>query len=189
MNRRRFLVSALGAGTATLGGPWVPAASAATDEELAYANFGATVELLVEDFYARALRARLVTGTRAVALRRGRVAAARHAQALAGVLAGAGDAAPQREDFAFQWPVATFRSPRTTATTGLAVLNALLGAYQTAAASVSEPSYRVLYASLAASVGQQIGALSWISSGARVEPFPVAVDLETASTALERYLG
>ena len=45
-------------------------------------------------------------------------------------------------------------------TTGLAVLRALLGAYQTAAASVSNPSYRMLYASLAASVGQQIGTLA-----------------------------
>ncbi len=65
----------------------------------------------------------------------------------------------------------------------------MLGAYQTAVASVSEPSYRILYASLGASVGQQLGALTALAAGGVVEPFPVAIDLERASNALERYLG
>mgnify|MGYP000467471171 CR=1 FL=1 len=68
-------------------------------------------------------------------------------------------------------------------------IRTLLGSYQTAAASVSEPDPRVLYASLAASLGQQIGALSALSGAAVTEPFPVALDLETASAALEAYLG
>ena len=54
----------------------------------------------------------------------------------------------------------TFRSEKEIATTGLAVLRALLGAYQTAAASVANPSYRMLYASLGASVSQQVGTLA-----------------------------
>jgi hypothetical protein len=44
------------------------------------------------------------------------------------------------------------------------------------------------YASLGASLGQQIGALVG-AVGERVEPFPPALDLETASAALEAYLG
>ena len=54
----------------------------------------------------------------------------------------------------------TFRTQRSVVTTGNGVLRALLGAYQGASASVVEASYRVLYASLAASVGQQFGALA-----------------------------
>ena len=69
------------------------------------------------------------------------------------------------------------------------VLKSLLGAYQSASASVSDPSYRVLYASLAASLGQQVAALSALAPRAGVEPFPVAMDLETATAALEKYLG
>jgi hypothetical protein len=69
------------------------------------------------------------------------------------------------------------------------VLRALLGAYQTAGAAVSDASYRVLYASLAASVGQQIGALELLAGRAGAEPFPVAMDLEAASNSLEAYLG
>jgi len=46
----------------------------------------------------------------------------------------------------------------------------------------------VLYASLVASLGQQVGALVG-SVGERVETFPPALDLERASDALEGYLG
>lgn len=189
MNRQRFLVSALGAGTLTLGGPWLTAGAAATDDELAFANFGASVEFLVKDFYTRALEAKVVTGADAAALQRGRSAAAQHAKALSDLLVGAGDVAPVEEDFTFQWPASTFRTSRATTTTGLTILRALLGAYQTAGASVTEPSYRVLFASLAASVGQQRGALMTIAHRGGTEPFPVAMDLETATAALERYLG
>ena len=186
MNRRRFLVSTAGVTTAAVGVPWLGAAGAATDDELAFANFGASAELLLGDFYSRALAAKTSTGAQTNALRRGRSAAAQHAKALADLLVGAGQIAPVGEDFEFAWPEDAFSGAPTTVSTGLAVLRPVLGAYQTAASSVSVSDYRVLYASLAASVGQQVGALVGPAS---VEPFPVAVDLETASAALEPYLG
>lgn len=189
MNRRRFLVTTLGAGTLTLGAPWLTVAGAATDDELSFANFGASVEFLAKDFYTRALEAKVVTGADAVILRRGRSVATQHAKALSDLLVGAGDVAPVEEDFVFQWPARTFRTAQATLTTGLEILRALLGAYQTAGASASEPSYRVLYASLAASLGQQIGALMTLAHRNGVEPFPVAMDIETSSAALDKYLG
>ena len=183
------MTGTLGAGTLALGGPWVASAGAATEDEIALANFGASVEYLPKDFYAKALDAKVVTGAKAAALKRGRSAAAQHAKALSELLIGAGDAAPVEEDFQFAWPARTFRTEQSIVTTGLGVLHALRGAYQTAGATVAEPSYRVLYASLSASIGQQIGALSAISGRTAVEPFPVALDLESASAALEDYLG
>lgn len=189
MNRGRFVVSALAAGGAALGTPWLASGAAATEDELAYANFGASTEFLVKDFYSKALAAKVVSGATANALKRGRSAAAMHARALSDLLTGAGDVAPLEQDFDFQWPAATFRSEKTIATTGLAVLRALLGAYQNAAASVATPSYRTLYASLGASISQQIGTLAALAGDAGVEPFPVAIDLEAASDALEAYLG
>lgn len=189
MDRRRFLIGTIGAGTATLATPWLGSAAAATDDELAYANFGSSVELLLKDFYARAIDAKVVSGSGANVLKKGRTAAAQHAKALSDLLVAAGDVAPVEEDFAFEWPARTFRTSRSIVTTGTGVLRALLGAYQGASAAVTEPSYRVLYASLAASVGQQIGALATLAPPARVEPFPLALDLEAASTALESYLG
>ena len=47
----------------------------------------------------------------------------------------------------------------------------------------------MLYATLAASVGQQIATLAWLSGRAGVQSFPVAMDLEAASAVLEPYLG
>ena len=96
---------------------------------------------------------------------------------------------PVEEDFAFEWPARTFRTTESVVTTGLGLLRALLGAYQTAAATATEPTYRVLYASLAASIGQQIGALATLAPRAGVESFPAALELEAASNALDRFLG
>ena len=190
MNRGRFLMSAVGAGAGvTAGMPWVATASAATEDELAFANFGASTEFLLKDFYAKALDARILTGPRADTLKRGRSAATQHAKALSDLLVGAGDVAPVEEDFEFAWPEVTFKSEKAIVTTGVGVLRALLGAYQTAAASVTDPAYRVLFASLVASASQQLGALAAGSGRAAVQPFPVATDLETASNALEAYLG
>jgi Ferritin-like domain len=189
VDRRRFVLCAAGAGTAVLAGPSLGTARAATEDELAFANFGAAAEYLVRDFYAKALKADLVDAPGASVLRWGRRVAAQHARALSDLLVGAGDVAPLEEDFDFDWPAGTFRSGKTMVTTGLGVLRALLGAYQTAAASVEVPSYRVLYASLAASVGQQIGALAALERSVGAEPFPVALDLEAASHALEAFLG
>src|SRR5262249_19760514 len=159
LNRRRFLTSAVGAGALSLGTPWLAAAGAATEDDLAYANFGASTEFLVKDYYAKALDARIVSGSKANVLKRGKSCAAQHVNALSALLVGAGDVAPLAEDFEFEWPAKTFKSEKDAVTTGVGVLRALLGAYQTAAATVSEQSHRVLYASLSASVGQQISAL------------------------------
>jgi hypothetical protein len=190
VNRRRFLVSSLGVGTlAVSGGPLLASAGAATDDEIAFANFGASTEFLVRDYYTKALEAKVLPRAGFMVAKRGRAAASQHARALSDALVGAGDVAPVEEDFEFVWPARTFRTVQSTVAAGLDVLRALLGAYQSAAASVTDPSYRTLYASLAASVGQQIGALEALFGRPGAEPFPVAMDLEAASGALEAYLG
>jgi hypothetical protein len=186
VDRRQFVFAALGAGSATIVAPWLESAAAATEDDLAFANFGAATELLVEDFYVRALQAELLAHPRIVVLKRGRVAATRHAKALSELLASAGDVPPDPEDFEFDWPSRTFRSEKAMVVTGVGVLRALRGVYQTAAATASEPTFRVLYVSLVASVSQQIVGLGGAGSA---EPFPVALDIETASDAIERYLG
>jgi hypothetical protein len=177
------------AGGAALVALPVRPASAATDDELAYANFAVSAELLLAAFYEKALSARAVSGRDRVAFRKGRRAAIQHAGAIAGLLTGAGQDAPSADDFDFQWPEKAFSTPTAIASTARVVLRAMLGLYQTAVVAVSEPSYRILYASLAASAGQQLGALAGLGASADVEPFPVALDLESASGALEPYLG
>lgn len=182
IGRRAFLLaSATGLVAASVG---VRTAAAATDDELAYANFGLAAAFLSADYYARALEADKLGAEARRALRNGRTAASLQARALSDLITGAGDTPATAEDFSFAWPDGAFATAASIRKTGLAVLGAVLGAYQSAAASVTQPSYRVLYASLVASVAQQIGAL-----GGGTQPFPVALDLESASSALEEYLG
>ncbi len=188
MNRRRFLIATAGAtGVAAVASPWSPGASAATDEDLAYANFGLASSYLLADFYGRALESGRLGPTARPTLRQGRSASTLQARALTGLLTGAGDTPATAEDFSFEWPSAALATAAATRRTGLTVLDAVRGAHQSAAATLSEPSYRVLFASLAASVAEQVGALTL--PGAGVKPFPVALDLEAASAALENYLG
>jgi hypothetical protein len=189
MNRRRFVVGSLGVGALSVGGPLLASASATTEDEIAFANFGASTEFLLKDFYTKALEAKVVSRAQAATLKRGRSAAGQHVKALSELLVGAGDVAPVEEDFGFQWPENTFRDEEEIVATGIVILRALLGAYQTAGASVSDPTYRVLYASLAASVSQQLGALAARAERDTIEPFPVALDLEAATAAVEAYLG
>jgi ferritin-like protein len=187
INRRRFLIGAAGVTGVAVGTPWLGAAPAATDDELAYANFGLAAAYLAADYYARALDAGKLAGAGRT-LRSGRAASLAHARALTDLISGAGDTPAAAEDFEFAWPDNAYATAASTRKTGFAVLRPTLAAYQSAAASVIMPSYRVLYSSLAASLGQQIGALVG-PTGERAEPFPPALDLESASGALETYLG
>jgi hypothetical protein len=194
MDRRRFILAtaAGGAGLATAGltGTVVPAALAATDEELAYANFGLAVEYLLADFYAKVTAAKLFTASTQRNLARGRLNAREHAASLTKLLTDAGQDAAVEEDFEFAWPATTFRSTKAAATQGLKITQNLLGVYQNAAASISVGSYRALYASMTASVAQQAAVLSE-ALGRRTTgvSFPVPLDLEAATDALEGLLG
>jgi hypothetical protein len=186
LSRRRLLVAAAG-GVALTVAPVRPA-GAATDDELAYANFGLAAAYLAADYYAHALEADKLGADARRTLRSGRAASLSQARALSDLITGAGDTPAASEDFAFEWPAKAFDTAAATRATGLDVLRPTLGAYQSAVAAVSESPYRVLYASLVGSLGQQIGALVG-SVGERVEPFPAALDIESASDALEGYLG
>jgi hypothetical protein len=188
MNRRRLLIAAAGAaGIGAASSPWSPSALAATDDDLAHANFGIASSYLLADFYGRALQAGRLGPAARPTLRQGRTASNLQARALTDLLTGAGDTPATAEDFSFEWPTTALATAAATRRTGLTVLRAVQGAYQSAAATLSETSYRVLFASLAASVAAQAGALA--PPGAGAEAFPVALDLEAASAALEAYLG
>jgi hypothetical protein len=189
MNRKRFLLSSAGVSATVLGGPWIGSAAAATDDDLAFANFGVSAEFLLEQYYERAIAAKQFRNHRASVLRRGRLAASNHAAALSKLLTSFGDAPPVEEDFEFVWPKKAFAGSEETVRTGIVILHALLGAYQTAAASSSVVDYRILYASLAASVSEQAGALAALSAPVGAKSFPQATDVETASARLEAYLG
>src|SRR6478672_1810485 len=192
MNRRSLLLSAAGAGLAVSGLAVPPGFGAvtATDDELAFASFGQATKLLLADFYARATAAKIATGPAARDLAHGALSAHEHAAALAKLLTDAGQTASVAEDFEFAWPDGTFTTRRAAGRTGLEIARPLLGVYIGATIGVSIPSYRALFATMASNVAQQVAALSRLSGGRMVGiSFPPAVDIETASDAIESYLG
>jgi hypothetical protein len=192
MNRRSLLFSAAGAGLAASGltAPRGFAAATVTDDELAFASFGQAAELLLADFYGRATAAKVATGPAAHDLAHGALSATEHVAALAKLLTDAGQTASVAEDFDFAWPEGTFATRRRAGRTGLEIARPLLGVYLAAEIGVSVVSYRTLFTSMAANVAQQLAALSRLSGGRMVGiSFPSAVDIETASAAIEAYLG
>jgi len=192
MNRRRLLLSAAGAGLAVSGlaASNGLAALTATDDELAYANFSQPAEFLLKDFYAKTGTAKLVSGSAARNIVRGGLNASEHAAALAKLLTDAGQTAAVEEDFEFAWPDGTFATEKSASAVGLTISQNLLGVYLSAASAISIPSYRTLYASMAANLAQQVGFLTQLSGGRVIGvSFPPAVDVETASDAIEAYLG
>ncbi len=193
MNRRHLIRSAAGVGLAVAGLAEPPrglAALTATDDELAYANFGLATELLLQDFHAKTAAAKVIRGSAAREFARSSLNASQHADALSMLLIGAGQTAAVAEDFSFSWPGGSFANPNSVSAAGLTVARPLLGVYMSAAAAISIPSYRTLFASMAANVAQQVSALSLLSGGRAVGiSFPSAIDVETASDAIEAYLG
>ncbi len=191
IDRRRFLITAASGSAMLVGtGAFTPSAVAATDDELAFANFGAATELLLQDFYDRAGDAKLFGGTLRKAFARGSFVAGEHLTALSKLLTDSGQTAPLAEDFEFVWPEATFASKKAAAAAGLTVAESLLGAYVTAASTSPTTTVRVLFSSLAASLGEQRSALSLARGRPAVgNSFPAAIDLEAASAAVEAFLG
>ena len=192
MNRRSLLVSAAGAGLAVSGlaAPRSFAAAVATDDELAFASFGQAAELLLADFYTRASAAKFSAGAASRDLAHGMLSATEHAAALAKLLTDAGQTAALAEDFDFAWPDGTFATGHAAGRTGLEIARPLLGVYLGGTIGISIPSYRTLFATMAANVAQQVAALSRLAGGRMVGvSFPPAVDVEAASDAIEAYLG
>jgi hypothetical protein len=189
VNRRRFLASA---GSAiALPAVLAPAARAGASEgELAYANFAVAAEYLMAAYYAKTLEARLFRGSALEGARRARFNEGQHVQALSTLLSDAAQSVPAAEDFEFAWPKGAFDSLGAAARVGARIESAVVGAYVSAAATISVESYRSLFARALADEGQHLAFLSWVASGKPVgNSFPQPLDLESATNVVGPYLS
>jgi len=182
-------LSTVAAGAAVVLRP-PPALAALSEDDLAYANFGVAAELLLAEFYRRAIAAKLYHGTSLAALRRVEFNEREHYAALAGVLSGAGEEPPIAEDFEFPLPGAAFRTKGATARLGLRLERAVLGSYLSAAATIDDRPVRSVFVRIAASEAEHVSALSRISNGQAVGvSFPQPLDLEAAGAVIGPYIG
>jgi hypothetical protein len=188
VNRARFLA---GGAAVVLPAALAPLARAGASEgELAYANFAIAAEYLMADYYARILEAGLLHGS----AQNGATVARRnehdHVAALTTLLTDAGQSVPVAEDFKPTWPAPTFTSLAGATAAGTKIEAAVVGAYLTAATTITVESYRSLFARALADHAQHLAVLSWVGTGKPVATaFPPALDLEQATDRLEPYLG
>jgi hypothetical protein len=189
VNRGRFLAG--GAAAVLLPATLVPVARAdASEGDLAYANFAIACEYLMADYYSRVLKADLLHGS----ARNGATVAYRnereHVTAFAALLTDAGQTVPVADDFSFAWPAKTFRSLGAASEAGATIEAAVLGAYVSAATTITVESYRSLFARALADEARHLAVLTWVASGKPVgNSFPPALGLEEATNAVEPYLG
>jgi ferritin-like protein len=193
LDRRGILrVAGVGGLGLVAAGGRIPLARAAgpNEQELAYANFAIAAELLMQDFYAKALAARIGGPSALGTFTRAAFNEKEHATAVAALLRDAGQSAPGADDFAFNWPAGTFGTLGAAAKAGMAIETAVTGAYVAATTTLSEPAYRALFASMLASEAAHVSALAGIARGRALgNSFPAALDLEAATDALNLYFG
>ena len=186
--RRRALVGALALLAAS--GLASVARGAAPESDYAYAQFGVGAEYLLADFYGQAVASKKFNGVELAALRRARFNAGEHLAALTTILSDGSQPVAAAADFSFTYPKGTFASRRSIAKAGLAIEQAVLGAYLSATLSVSVPAFREVFTREVASTAEHVSVFSRIATGRPVgNSFPDTLTLEAASEALDPYFG
>lgn len=166
------------------------ARGAAPESDYAYAQFGVGAEYLLADFYGHAIASKKVSGLELAAFRRAQFNAGEHLAALTRILSDGSQPVAAAADFTFTYPANTFASRTSIAKTGLAIEQAVLGVYASAAISVSVPAFREVFARVLASTAEHVSVLSRISAGRPIgNSFPDLLTLEAASDALDPYFG
>lgn len=183
MTRTGFLATALLAAAA-------PSALAAgpADIDLASARLLVTVELLLADFYERALKADRLGIPGRDALQRARFNESEHLTSVSGVLSGAGQTPATADDIDFSYPSRTFESRGGIADVGVKLERLALGAYLGAVAAVQSPSLKLPFAQIAACEARHLTVFESAATGHALDnSFGDPLTIDEASNALAAY--
>jgi hypothetical protein len=147
------------------------------DADLAWARLLVATELLLDDFYTRAIAA----GT-AGPLHEARANERAHYRGLAALMSGAGQTPAQSGDIDFSYPRAAFSGTAAVGRLGGALERMQLGAYLGAADAASSEPLRGIAARIGANEAQHLTMFEPFHSS-----FPTALTIEQASDALGAY--
>jgi hypothetical protein len=146
------------------------------------------VELLLADFYARALKAQRFGAPGDDALRRALFNETEHLAAVSGILTGAGQPAATAGDIDFSYPAKAFTSRGSIARLALELERLALGAYLGAVAAVQAASLKLPLAQIAACEAQHVSVFAAEATGHGLGgSFAEALSIDEASNALVRY--
>ena len=184
---RRALVRSGFAGGALLLTPAL-ARGAAPDSDAAYLRLLIGVELLLGDFYGRALRSGRLDSGGATLLRQLRRDERAHYNGLAALVTSLGQTPATAGDIDFGYPAGALASQRQILK-HCAQLEALaLGAYLGAAASVQTQQLRLPIGQIAANEAQHASALAQARGGNPVgRAFAPSLRIDAVSAALDAY--
>ena len=185
MNRSGFLVAAAALAVA-------PSALAdgLPDSDLAHARLLVAVELLLLDFYGRAVAAKRFRAPGLDVLRRAQANEAEHLTAVSGILTGAGQVPATADDIDFAYPARTFASAEGIARVGQKLEQLALGAYLGAVDGVRATALKQPLARIAACEAQHLAAFRGEATGHELgQSFPPALTIDEASDALDAYTG
>jgi len=183
LTRSGFLASA-----ATLAVAPAALADPLPDSDLASARVLVALELLLQDFYGRALRARQLGPAGRDGLLRGRFNETEHLAAVSQILVGAGQVPATADDIDFAYPDHAYDSVASIAQLGATLEQLALGAYLGAIADVKAVALKQPLARIGACEAQHLGFLRGIATGHELaQSFPEPLTIDAVSNALDRY--
>lgn len=183
LSRSGFLTAAV-----TLAAAPSALAEAPDDRDLADARLLLAVELLLIDFYGRALEAKRFAAAGGDALRRAHANEQEHLASVAKILTGAGQVATAAGDIDFRYPARTFDSRGSIASLAVRLETLAVGAYLGAVASIRSQSLAGPLARIAASEAQHLAVFSGEATGHYLgQSFPEPLPVADVSNALDRY--
>ncbi len=163
-------------------------ADAPSDADLANARLLVALELLLADFYGRALQADRLGPPGRDALRRAAFNENEHLAAVSGILTGAGQTPAAAGDIDFSYPAGTFRSRGGIARTGATLERLAVGAYLGAVRSAKSVALAMPLAQIAAVEARHLTVFEGESTGHALDnSFGDALSIDDASAALAAY--
>jgi Ferritin-like domain len=197
LERQDFLRYGLTGGALVVAGTALSAAIAAedasaapTEVDFAYAQFGVASEYLLADFYGKAASSKQFTGPELRALERAQFNESEHLAALGSILTGGAQPLAVADDFEFAYPKRAFTSRAAIARLGVEIETAVLGAYLTAATTVTDATFRSVFARVLASEAEHVGFLSAIAADrAFGMSFPGLLSLDQATAVTDPFFA
>jgi hypothetical protein len=183
LTRTAFLATALAAAAAP-----TALADSPADIDLASARLFVAVELLLADFYGRALKAGRFGIRGRDALHRAQFNEGEHLAAVSGVLTGAGQVPATAGDIDFSYPPHTFDSRGGIADVGVQLERLALGAYLGAVSAVQSPTLKLPFAQIATCEARHLTVFELEATGHALDnSFGDALSIDEASNALAAY--
>ncbi len=163
-------------------------ADAPDDRDLAYARLLVALELLLIDFYDRALEARHDGAAGRDALRRARSNEHEHLASVTGILRGAGQVTTEAGDIDFRYPAKAFDSRGSIARLAVELETLAVGAYLGAVPAVRSQALTGPLARIGANEAQHLAVFTGEATGHPLgQSFPPPLPIAEISNALDRY--